>query len=162
RRIGYHRNTVSLSAAQDQVEVRLEKDILQLETQVVTGQATSVSSRNVANAVTVVTSAEVNRVPQPTVENGLQGKIPGAVITTKRGQTGTPSLNLVQRFGTQTIGKKYDMRCFSLAEAQAEALADFNIALKPEDYAGCVDPQDQLFGNHYLSYETGASIRGGS
>lgn len=262
RRIGYHRTTAAIGATQDQVEVRLEKDILQLETQVVTGQATSVSSRNVANAVTVVSSAEVNRVPQPTIENGLQGKIPGAVITqnsgapgggvqvqirgsntingayqplyvvdgvivnnssiqtglnsitgagggiiasqdqmvnrvadlnpedietveilkgpsagaiygsrgangvvvitTKRGQTGTPTLNFVQRLGTQTLGKKYDMRCFTLAEAQAESQADFGIPLAASDYAGCVDPQEQLFGNHQLSYETGASIRGGS
>lgn len=262
RRIGYQRTTAMLPATQDQIDIRVERDILQLETQIITGQATTVSSRNVANAVTVVSSEEANRVPQPTVENALQGKVPGAVITqnsgapgggvqvqirgsntvngayqplyvidgvivnnsaiqtglnsitgagggvtnvqdqmvnrvadlnpedietmeilkgpsagaiygsrgangvvvitTKRGQTGKPSLNVVQRFGTQTLGNKYKMRCFSFNEAVAEAKADFNITLTPADYAGCVDPQDQLFGNHFLSYETGASLRGGS
>lgn len=261
RRLGYAQRTVVVGPGQSDVTVTLERDVLQLETQVVTGQATSVSSRNVANAVTVVSSAEVNRVPQPTIENGLQGKVPGAVITqnsgapgggvqvqirgsntvngayqplyvvdgvimnnstiqtglnsitgagagitasqdqsvnriadlnpedietieilkgpsagaiygsrgangvivitTKRGQSGKAALNVVQRFGTQTLGKKYNMRCFTLAEAQAESQADFGITLNPADYAGCVDAQDQLFGNRSLSYETGASLRGG-
>lgn len=261
RRIGYKRVSQPLQSTADQADIRLEKDVLQLETQVITGQSTTVSSTNVANAVTVVTSAEVNRVPQPTVENALQGKIPGAVITqnsgapgggvqvqirgsntvngayaplyvvdgvivnnsaiqtglnsitgagggiatsqdqqvnrvadlnpedietieilkgpsagaiygsrgangvivitTKKGQSGKATLNFVQRVGTQALAKKYNMRCFTLAEAQAESQADFGITLNPADYAGCVDAQDQLFGNHFPSYETGASLRGG-
>ncbi|MFL5608999.1 MAG: SusC/RagA family TonB-linked outer membrane protein [Gemmatimonadaceae bacterium] len=261
RRIGYRREQAIVSATQDVVDFKLERDVLQLEAQVITGQATTVSTQNAANAVTVVTSAEVNRVPQPTVENALQGKVPGAVITqnsgapgggvqvqirgsntvngayqplyvvdgvivnnssiqtglnsitgagggitasqdqmvnrvadlnpedietveilkgpsagaiygsrgangvvvitTKRGQTGRPSLNVVQRLGTQALAKKYELRCFTFAEAVPVA-ASFGVTLTQQDYAGCVDPQDQLFGNHYLSYETAASLRGGS
>jgi TonB-linked SusC/RagA family outer membrane protein len=269
RRIGYRRATVALPSTQDAIDVRLERDALQLETQVITGQATSVSSQNAANAVTVVSGAEINRVPQSTVENALQGKVPGAVIsqnsgapgggvqvqirgsntvngayqplyvvdgiivnndaysnglnaitgaggggtnqigsqftstqdqqvnrvadlnpediesieilkgpsagaiygsrgangvvviTTKRGRSGAASLNLIQRFGTQALSNSYKMRCFSLAEAQTEAQADFGITLSPNDYAGCVDAQQILYGNHYLSYETSASLRGG-
>ncbi|HEY2026237.1 MAG TPA: TonB-dependent receptor plug domain-containing protein, partial [Gemmatimonadaceae bacterium] len=262
RRIGYQRVTVALPATQDQLDIRLDRDILQLETQIITGQATTVSSQNAANAVTVVSGAEANRVPQPTVENAMQGKVPGAVITqnsgapgggvqvqvrgsntvngnyqplyvvdgvivnnssiqtglnsitgagsgiiasqdqmvnrvadlnpedietievlkgpsagaiygsrgangvivitTKRGQTGRPTLNVVQRLGTQTLANKYDMRCFSYSDAVALAQSQFKVTLTPADYAGCVDPQDQMFGNHELSYETAASLRGGS
>jgi TonB-linked SusC/RagA family outer membrane protein len=274
RRIGYRRTTATLPATQDAVDLKLEKDVLQLETQVITGQATTVSSQNAANAVTVVAGAEVNRVPQPNIENALQGKVPGAVITqnsgapgggvqvqirgsntvngayqplyvvdgvivnndsysnglnaitgagsgggangmtqvgagitssqdqqvnrvadlnpediesvevlkgpsagaiygsrgangviiitTKHGQSGKPSLNVIQRFGTQAMSNSYNMRCFSYADAKAEALADFKINLTPADYAGCVDQQQILYGNHFLSYETGASLRGGS
>ena len=270
RRIGYAAKVIPISADQGPVAVTLARDVLQLETQVITGQATSVSSRNAANAVTVVTGADVNRVPQQNIDNALQGKVAGAVITqnggapgggvqvqirgsntvngayqplyvvdgviinndaysnglnaitgagsggtgqqgagitsnqdqqvnrvadlnpediesvevlkgasagaiygsrgangviiitTKRGQSGKPSLNFLQRFGTQTLANKYNMRCFNLADAQAEAKADFGVTLAAKDYAGCVDPQEVIYGNHFLSYETGASIRGGS
>ncbi len=269
RRIGYKRASMALSAASDQIDVRMVRDVLQLETQVVTGQATTVASQNAANAVTVVSGAEVNRVPQPTVENALQGKVPGAVITqnggapgggvqvqirgsntvngayqplyvvdgvvinndafsngvnaitgaggggaglqgaqfvstqdqqvnrvadlnpedienievlkgpsagaiygsrgangvivitTKHGQSGAPSANVLQRLGTQVMSNKYNFRCFSYADAKAEALADYQIDLKQSDYAGCVDEQDIVYGNKYLSYETGVSLRGG-
>lgn len=262
RRIGYQAKTILVPIGQTDVRIALAKDVLQLETQVITGQATSVSSRNAANAVTVLSTEEVNRVPQPTIENALQGKVPGAivtqnsgapgggvqvqirgsntvngayqplyvvdgvivnneayqtglnsisgagggiisnqdqqvnrvadlnpadiesleilkgpsagaiygsrgangvvVITTKHGQSGKASLNLIQRTGTQTLANKYKMRCFTYDEAKLEAKADFDIDLAPTDYAGCVDPQDILFGNRALSYETGASLRGGS
>src|SRR4051812_3615806 len=88
RRIGFRRLAQPLQANSDVLDVRLEKDVLQLETQVITGAATSVASRNAANAITVVNGAEVNRVPQPTIENGLQGKVPGAVITQNSGAPG--------------------------------------------------------------------------
>ncbi len=261
RRIGYQAKTVPVATTQNTVNVSLARDVLQLEAQVVTGQATTVSSQNAANAVTVINAEVLNRVPQPTVENGLQGKVPGAivtqnsgapgggiqvqirgsntvngayqpiyvvdgvivnndaiqtglnsitgagggitssqdqmvnriadlnpedietievlkgpsagaiygsrgangviVVTTKRGQSGKSSVNVVQRLGTQTLGNKYQMRCFTFDEAKAEAMADFGITLTQADYAGCVDPQDVLFGNHFLSYETAASLRGG-
>ena len=54
----------------------------------VTGQGTSVSTQNAANAVTVVSNDEINAVPQQNIENALQGKIPGAVITSNSGAPG--------------------------------------------------------------------------
>jgi TonB-dependent starch-binding outer membrane protein SusC len=263
RRIGYRRTVQPLAAGSTTADFSLEQDLLHLEEVVVTGQATTVSTRNAANAVAVVATAELNRVPQPTVENALQGKIPGAVITqnggapgggvqvqirgsntvngayqplyvvdgvivnndaysnglnsitgagggivssqdqqvnriadinpadidrvevlkgpsagaiygsrgangviiitTKHGQSGKPTVNFVQRMGTQTLANKYKMRCFNtFADAAAEATADYGITLAQSDYAGCVDSQDILYGNHYLSYETGLSLRGGS
>ncbi len=263
RRIGYRRTVQILAAGSTTADFTLEADLLHLEEVVVTGQATSVSTRNVANAVAIVASAELNRVPQPTVENALQGKIPGAVITqnggapgggvqvqirgsntvngayqplyvvdgvivnndaysnglnsisgagggitssqdqqvnriadlnpgdidrvevlkgpsagaiygsrgangviiitTKHGQSGKPSLNFIQRLGTQTLGNKYNMRCFNTyAAAAAEAQADFGITLAQSDYAGCLDSQDIIYGNHFLSYEDALSLRGGN
>ena len=262
RRIGYAARVIPIAANQTTASVGLVLDALQLETQVITGQATTVSSRNAANAVTVVSTEQLNRVPQQNIEDAMKGKVPGAVITqnggapgggvqvqirgsntvngsyqplyvidgvvanndaysiglnsitgagagiagvqdqqvnriadinpsdiesievlkgpsagaiygsrgangvivitTKHGSSGKPSLNFVQRLGTQTLGKKYDMRCFTLAQAQAESQADYGITLAPADYAGCVDSQEILYGNHFLSYETGASIRGGA
>jgi len=262
RRIGYRRSTHLLGAGIDVADMHLDQDLLQLETVVVTGQATTVSSQNAANAVTVVGTGEINRVPQPTVDNALMGKVPGAVITqnggapgggvqlqirgsntingayqplyvvdgiivnndafgiglnsitgagggitnsqdqqvnriadlnpeeiesieilkgpsagaiygsrgangvviitTKKGQAGKPTLNFVQRVGTQAISKSYDMRCFSFADAQQIALTVYKINLTQADYAGCVDEQQQLYGHKSLSYEDALSLRGGN
>ena len=88
RRIGYRRVTQPLQATSDQIDIRLEKDVLQLETQVITGTTTTVSSANAANAVATVSGDQLNRAPTPTIENALQGKIPGAVISTNSGAPG--------------------------------------------------------------------------
>jgi TonB-linked SusC/RagA family outer membrane protein len=262
RRIGFRRTVVALSANAETANVSMAHDPLELEEVVVTGQATSVSTQNAANAVTVVSTEVINAVPQQNIENAMQGKIPGAVITqnggapgggvqvqirgsntvngaylplyvvdgvvinndatpiglnsitgagggitssqdqqvnrvadlnpediadiqvlkgpaagaiygsrgangvvvitTKHGQAGKPSFNLIQGLGTQTLGHTYDMRCFSFTDAVAEAKSDFGITLTPDMYAGCKDPQQTLYGNHFLSYETNLSMRGGT
>ena len=256
RRIGYALKQIDVPVGTSDVSVSLARDVLQLETQVVTGQATTVSSQRAATSVAVVSGEQLARVPAQTIENALQGKVPGAVIsqnsgapgggmqlqirgtntinagfqplyvidgvvvnngaisigtnsitfagggiasnqdqqvnriadinpseiediqvlkgpaagaiygssgsngvviiTTKRGMTGRPEVNFIQRFGTQSLAKKFDLRCYTLAEAQAA------FGITPGEYHGCVDFQDELYGNHFLSYETDMSVRGGS
>ena len=85
RRIGYLAQTVTLTPGKTDYTVALEKDVLRLEAQVVTGVATTVSTQNAANAVAVVNTQEVNEVPAPTVENAIQGQIPGAIIQQNNG-----------------------------------------------------------------------------
>jgi TonB-linked SusC/RagA family outer membrane protein len=85
RRIGFRATTVVVAPDQSDVTVSLTRDILELQQQVVTGVTTSVASENAANDVAVVTSANLNRAPAPTVENALQGKVPGAVIQQNNG-----------------------------------------------------------------------------
>lgn len=101
RRIGYKRGTVPLPATVDQLNITLEKDVLQLETQVITGTTTTISSANAANAVAVVSGEQLNKAPTPTIENALQGKVPGAVISTNSGAPGGGSQ--VQLRGTTSI-----------------------------------------------------------
>ena len=88
RRVGFKRATVRLGAEQSEITVALERDVLQLETQVITGAATTVSTRNAANAVTVVSTEQLNRAPATTIDNALQGKVPGAVISQNSGAPG--------------------------------------------------------------------------
>ncbi len=85
RRIGYLAQTVTITPGKSSYQIALEKDVLRLETQVVTGLSTTVASQNAANAVSVVTTQSVNQVPAPTLENSLEGKIPGAVIESNNG-----------------------------------------------------------------------------
>jgi TonB-linked SusC/RagA family outer membrane protein len=262
RRIGFRRTVMILASGAATLDIKMARDPLELEEVVVTGEATTVSTQNAANSVAIVNNNDLNRVPQPNVENALQGKVPGAlitqnsgapgggvqvqlrgsntvngaflplyvvdgviinndaisiglnsitgagggitssqdqqvnrvadlnpddiediqvlkgpaagaiygsrgangviVITTKHGQAGHPALDITQRLGTQTLAHHYDMRCFTFDQAVTEAKADFGITLTPDQYAGCIDPQQTLYGNHFLSYETNMSLHGGA
>lgn len=89
RRIGYRARTVTITPGQtDAGTVALTRDVLQLEAQVVTGTATSVSRANAANSVAQVSAAELNRAPAQTVDGALQGKVAGAIISTNSGAPG--------------------------------------------------------------------------
>src|SRR5438876_12261655 len=72
RRIGYRRREVVVPPDRASVEIALERDVLQLEAVVVTGQATGQERRNLANAVATVSGDQVNQVPSQDVEPALQ------------------------------------------------------------------------------------------
>ena len=88
RRIAFKRKEVSVPADQNQADVTLEPDIFNLEAVVVTGQATGVERRNAAIATTTVTGEEVSRVPAPSVDRALAGRVPGAIISQNSGAPG--------------------------------------------------------------------------
>ncbi|HTH65109.1 MAG TPA: TonB-dependent receptor plug domain-containing protein [Gemmatimonadales bacterium] len=88
RSIGYKRKQVQVAADQATADIALDQDIFNLEAVVVTGQATSVEQKNLANAVTSVTAAQLNGAPTSTIEGALQGKIPGALVQLNSGAPG--------------------------------------------------------------------------
>lgn len=105
RRIGYSQKTLAIPAGATEAAVSLARDVLQLETQVVTGTATTVSSVNAANAVTVISGEKLNRTPAQTIDYALQGKIPGAVVTQNSGAPGGGVQ--VQLRGVSTINASF-------------------------------------------------------
>src|SRR2546430_1240346 len=88
RAVSYKRRQLQVPADQSSVTVSLEPDVFNLEAVVVTGQATGVEQRNLANAVTTVPAEQLNRAPVQTIEGALQGKIPGALIQMNSGAPG--------------------------------------------------------------------------
>lgn len=88
RALGFKQQQVNVPAGQSTIEVALERDALRLEDVVVTGQATSISKQNLATSVAVVKSEDLTRVPAPSLEGALQGKIPGASINLNSGAPG--------------------------------------------------------------------------
>lgn len=88
RRIGYKGVTLSVPRAQGEVNVALDRDVLLLEGQVITGEATSVARRNAANDIATVSDVELTRAPTPTIENALAGKIAGATVSQNSGAPG--------------------------------------------------------------------------
>ena len=88
RRIGSNPVEIVLPPGQNEIRVTLTRDPLRLSDVVVTGQATGVERRNLANAVATVSGEEVSRVSAQTVEQALQGKVVGASIQANSGAPG--------------------------------------------------------------------------
>lgn len=88
RRIGYRLSTVPLTVDQTEVTFTLTRDVLQIERQVITGVGTTISSKNAATQDPVITSQQLIGAPTPTIENALQGKVPGALISENSGAPG--------------------------------------------------------------------------
>ena len=87
-RIGFRTKQVAVPADQDRVQIQLRTDYLQVDELVVTGRATQVQRRNLANAVTSVSGEQVNETPQQPIDQALQGKVPGAIISKNSGAPG--------------------------------------------------------------------------
>jgi TonB-linked SusC/RagA family outer membrane protein len=106
RAIGFKRQQLAVPASQPTADVALEPDVFNLQEIVITGQATGVERQNLPNAVSTVSSSELNRAPAPTLESALQGKIPGAYIQANSGAPGGGyQLNLR---GVSTINASVD------------------------------------------------------
>jgi TonB-linked SusC/RagA family outer membrane protein len=88
RAIGYKRVTQQVPSGSATADFSLEKDVLELEGVIVTGAATSIERKNAATAVAVVNSDALQRVPAPSLESALQGKVIGASINMNNGAPG--------------------------------------------------------------------------
>ena len=87
--LSYRAREVTVPAGQNTVAVRLDTDVLGLETVVVTGQATTVRRENLAHDVAVVSNRQlVGNAPAQTLDRALQGKVAGATIRTNSGAPG--------------------------------------------------------------------------
>jgi TonB-linked SusC/RagA family outer membrane protein len=101
RMLGFKTTTIEVAAGQNNVQIELETDPLRLDEIVVTGQATGVQRRNLANAVSTVNANELNVVPTASIETQLAGKVPGADIQANSGAPGGG--NQVSLRGVSTI-----------------------------------------------------------
>ena len=101
------------------------------------------------------------------VEGGSAAAIYGSkatngviIITTKHGQAGKPQFNLTQRFGTFSRANELGSRTFETVE---EAVSAFGPNAAASFQPGVTyDIEDQLYGRNALSYETSASVSGGT
>ncbi len=106
RAIGYKRVQATVPEGQSTVNFALEKDVLQLESVVVTGQATTVDRRSATTAIASVSGEELNRVATPTIENALIGKVSGVNLQSNSGAPGGGIQMQIR--GNNTIMGAYD------------------------------------------------------
>ena len=84
------------------------------------------------------------------------------IITTKRGQVGKPQFTMSQKFGFSARANQLGSRTFT---SLAEALSVFSdtAAVTAAFQPGITyDHEDELYGRKALSYETSASVSGGT
>jgi len=86
---GFVARTFRSDALGQNARIRMEEDVAHLDEVVVTGLATTVKRRNLANAVATISSKELNEgAPAQTFDAALEGKIPGAYINANSGSPG--------------------------------------------------------------------------
>ncbi len=86
--IGYKSKSIKTDTL-TQTTIFLSKDVANLDEVVVTGLATTVKRRNLANAVTTISYRELSgTAPAQTFDEALEGKIPGAYINANSGAPG--------------------------------------------------------------------------
>ena len=101
RRIGYSPTVVTVAAGTSTVAVTMKRDALKLDQVIVSGQASEVSRRNLANSVAVVSAEEITKVSTSSIESVFQGKIAGAQMSQSTGAPGGG--NRVRIRGTSSI-----------------------------------------------------------
>jgi len=86
------------------------------------------------------------------------------IITTKRGQQGKPQFNITQRLGTFWRANELGSRTFATqADAEAAFNPDSTVARLYTEAAGqTFNNEEFLYGRKDLSYETSASVSGGT
>src|SRR5512143_517677 len=102
RAVGFKRRQVTVTADQPTADVALDQDVFNLEAVVVTGQATAVAQQNLANAVATIAPEALTRAPTATIENAVQGKIPGALVQTNSGAPAVVRLSPWEAFPPST------------------------------------------------------------
>lgn len=86
--IGYKTQTINV-AGNSTLQIKMTDDVSRLDEVVVTGLATSVKRKNLANAVSEISSKELDgTAPAQTFDAALEGKIPGANIIANSGAPG--------------------------------------------------------------------------
>lgn len=99
--IGYKTQEITVSAGMGKLTIDMEPDVLKGSEVVVTGLATSVKRRNLANAVATVSGEELIPTPTQTLDDALSGKFAGVNI---RRNTGAPGGGInVNLRGVSTI-----------------------------------------------------------
>ncbi len=101
RSIGYKPLPIEVSTSQTSVSAALERDNFRLQEVVVSGQATGMERKNLATAVGTVSEDELARVPAPSVERALEGKVTSAHVSENSGAPGGGSIVRIR--GVTTI-----------------------------------------------------------
>ena len=84
------------------------------------------------------------------------------IITTKKGQVGTPQFSLTQRFGFSSRSNELGRRNFETLEEALQVYTDTALVTSVFQPGRTFDIEDEIYGRQALSYETSASVSGGT
>ncbi len=84
------------------------------------------------------------------------------IITTKKGQVGRPQFSLTQRFGVFSRSNELGRRNFETLAEALDVYTDTALVSSVFQPGRSFDIEDQIYGREALSYETSASVSGGT
>ena len=86
--IGYKTQEVTVRESRSDLVIAMEEDVLKVSEVVVTGLATSLKKRSLANSVGTISDEELVPAPAQTLERALSGKVAGLTISQNTGAPG--------------------------------------------------------------------------
>jgi TonB-dependent SusC/RagA subfamily outer membrane receptor len=147
RHIGYGPVTRSVSVgagASATVDAALRVSAVNLSEVVVTGQGTPTERRKVGTSIASVDSASISRAQATTVDQALQGKLPGAQITQNSGGPGGGGISVRLRGVNSFISGSDPLYIVDgvIVDNSSAQLSDLGIRSNPQNRLADLNPSD--------------------
>ena len=147
RRIGYQPTTRVVdvvSGATATADVALNVSAVNLSEVVVTGTGTATEKRKVGTSIATVDSALISRAQAVTVDQAMQGKIPGAQITQNSGSPGGGGISVRLRGVNSFISGSDPLYIVDgvIVDNQSGQLADLGTRSNPQNRLADLNPAD--------------------
>ena len=147
RRIGYQATTRSvqvLPGATATADVALNVSAVNLTEVVVTGTGTATEKRKVGTSIATVDSALISRAQATTVDQAMQGKIPGAQITQNSGSPGGGGISVRLRGVNSFISGSDPLYILDgvIVDNESGQLADLGTRSNPQNRLADLNPSD--------------------
>ena len=147
RRIGYQPTTQIVTVvpgASATADVALNVSAVNLSEVVVTGTGTATEKRRVGTSIATVDSAVLSRAQAQTVDQAMQGKIPGAQITQNSGSPGGGGISVRLRGTNSFISGSDPLYIVDgvIVDNQSGQLADLGIRSNPQNRLADLNPND--------------------
>ena len=147
RRLGYQPATPAVTVVEGQtvtVDVRLNVSAVNLSEVVVTGTATPTERRKIGTSIASVDSTLISRAQSVTVDQALQGKVPGAQITQNSGGPGGGGISVRLRGTNSFISGSDPLYIVDgvIVDNGSAQLADLGIRSNPQNRLADINPAD--------------------
>ncbi|HUR00380.1 MAG TPA: TonB-dependent receptor plug domain-containing protein, partial [Gemmatimonadaceae bacterium] len=147
RRIGYQPTTQVVTVvpgATATADVAINVSAVNLSEVVVTGTGTATEKRRVGTSIATVDSALISRAQAATVDQAMQGKIPGAQITQNSGSPGGGGISVRLRGTNSFISGSDPLYIVDgvIVDNQSGQLADLGIRSNPQNRLADLNPND--------------------
>ena len=147
RRLGYQPATPAVTVVAGEtatVEVRLTVSAVNLSEVVVTGTATPTERRKIGTSVASVDSTLIGRAQAVSVDQALQGKVPGAQITQNSGSPGGGGISVRLRGTNSFISGSDPLYVVDgvIVDNGSSQLADLGIRSNPQNRLADINPSD--------------------
>jgi TonB-dependent SusC/RagA subfamily outer membrane receptor len=147
RRIGYQPTTRAVQVLPDATataDVALNVSAINLSEVIVTGTGTATEKRKVGTSIATVDSALISRAQAVTVDQAMQGKIPGAQITQNSGSPGGGGISVRLRGVNSFISGSDPLYIVDgvIVDNESGQLADLGTRANPQNRLADLNPSD--------------------